>query len=59
MYTEKEVFELMCKAFDCGFKKYDVVEAGLEGKETETEVSWILQKYSKSKSEEGENPDAL
>lgn len=55
MYTEKEVFDLMCKAFECGFKKHDSVEAGLEGKETEIEVSWILQGYTKSKNESPNN----
>ena len=30
-----------------GFKKADVVEAGLEGKETEEECRWILAKHIK------------
>jgi hypothetical protein len=48
MYSEKEVFDLMCKAFESGFKKYDVVEAGLESLETDIECNWILKKYGKS-----------
>jgi hypothetical protein len=44
MYSEEEVFSLMCKAFEAGYKKYDVVEAGLEGLETEIECNWILKK---------------
>jgi hypothetical protein len=48
MYSEEEVFGLMCKAFEAGFKKYDVVEAGLEGLETDIECNWILKKYGKN-----------
>ena len=44
MYSEEEVFSLMCKAFEAGYKKYDVVEAGLEGLETEIECNWLLKK---------------
>jgi hypothetical protein len=47
MYSKEEVLQLMCKAFEVGFKKYDVVEAGLEGLETEIECNWILKKYGK------------
>ena len=39
---KKQVFELMKQAFEAGFKKADTVEAGLEPKETEQEVTWIL-----------------
>ena len=46
-FSEKEVFELMCKAFEAGYKKYEVVEAGLEGLEAETECNWIFEKYNK------------
>jgi hypothetical protein len=48
MYSEEEVLKLMCKAFEAGYKKYDVVEAGLEGLETEIECNWILKKYGKN-----------
>lgn len=44
-YTRDEVYGLMCKAFEHGFKKYDVVDAGLESKETDIECAWILHKY--------------
>ena len=44
-YSKKQVFELMKQAFEAGFKKADIVEAGLEPKETEQEVNWILTKY--------------
>ena len=46
-FSKDEVLELMCKAFEAGFKKYDVVEAGLEGLETEIECNWIFEKYNK------------
>ena len=48
-FTEKEVFELMIQAFNAGFNKYESVEAGLEGKETDLECANILTKYVKSK----------
>ena len=48
MYSEKEVFDLMYKAFEAGYKKYEVVEAGLEGLETDVECNWILKKYGKN-----------
>lgn len=48
MYSEEEVYELMIKAFNAGFNKYESVEAGLEGKETDLECANILTKYIKS-----------
>lgn len=48
MYIEEEVFELIRKAFEAGYKKYEVVEAGLEGLETDVECNWILKKYGKN-----------
>ena len=45
MYNYNDVLILMKLAFEQGFKKADVVEAGLEGKETEEECKWILAKY--------------
>ena len=47
-YSKKEVFELIRKAFEAGYKKYEVVEAGLEGLETDVECNWILKKYGKN-----------
>ena len=47
MYIEEEVKHLMTLAFEQGFKKADVVEAGLEAKETDTEVNWIFLKHKK------------
>lgn len=44
-FTRKQVIELMTKAFETGYKQYEYVEAGLEGKETEQYVYWILLKY--------------
>ena len=44
-YSAQQVLELMKQAFEAGFKKADIVEAGLEPKETEQEVNWILLKY--------------
>lgn len=46
-FVKDEVLELMCKAFEAGYKKYEVVEAGLEGLETEIECNWIFEKYNK------------
>ena len=46
-FSKEEVLELMYEAFRAGFKKYDVVEAGLEGLETEIECNWIFEKYNK------------
>ena len=45
MYSKQQTFELMKQAFEAGFKKADIVEAGLEPKETEQEVNWILTKF--------------
>ena len=45
MYSYEETLKLMKLAFEQGFKKADVVEAGLEGKETEEECRWILAKH--------------
>ena len=45
MYSKQQVIELMKQAFEAGFKKADIVEAGLESKETEQEINWILLKY--------------
>ena len=45
MYSKQQTFELMKQAFEAGFKKADTVEAGLEPKETEQEVTWILTKF--------------
>ena len=46
-YDISEVLHLMTLAFEQGFKKADIVEAGLEAKETDTEVNWIFLKYKK------------
>ena len=45
MYSYEETLKLMKLAFEQGFKKADVVETGLEGKETEEECRWILAKH--------------
>lgn len=44
-HTEKQTLELMRQAFEAGFKQADFVEAGLEGKETESIVHWIYLKH--------------
>jgi hypothetical protein len=49
MYNTDDVKYLMTLAFEQGYKKADVVDAGLEGKETDTEVNWIFLKYNKLK----------
>lgn len=48
LYTKEEVFDLMYKAFEAGYKKYEIVEAGLEGLEIDIECNWILKKYGKN-----------
>jgi hypothetical protein len=48
-FDEDEVLFLMKKAYDQAFRKYDVVEAGLEGREDDIECAWILGKYIKEK----------
>ena len=45
-YSKQQVLELMKQAFEAGFKKADTVEAGLEPKETEQEINWILLKQN-------------
>ena len=44
-YTKEEVLQLMYQAFESGFKKYEVVDAGLESIETKEECGWILRRY--------------
>ena len=44
-YTKEEVLQLMYQAFESGFKKYEVVDAGLESMETKEECGWILRRY--------------
>lgn len=46
-YTQQEVLQLMYQAFESGFKKYEVVDAGLESIETKEECGWILRRYDK------------
>ena len=46
MYSYDETLNLKKLDFEQGFKKADVVETGLEGKETEEECRWILAKHS-------------
>ena len=48
VYTKQEVYDLMCKAFIAGYRKFELVEAGLEGMELETEVNWILAKFQQT-----------
>jgi hypothetical protein len=44
-YTRDEVHALMCKAFIAGWKKADIIKAGLEALDTEVECVWILTRY--------------
>lgn len=44
-YSRDQVHKLMCKSFEAGYKKHDVVEAGLEHLDTEVECSWILTRF--------------
>lgn len=47
-YTQEEVLQLMYQAFESGFMKYEVVDAGLESMETKEECGWILRRYDNS-----------
>ena len=44
LFTESQVLEYGEKCFESGFAKCDIVEAGLEAKETDIEINWILIK---------------
>jgi len=44
LFTEKQVLEYGENCFEAGFAKCDIVEAGLEAKETDIEINWILIK---------------
>ena len=47
MFTESQVLEYGEQCFEAGFAKCDIVEAGLEPKETDIEINWILIKLMK------------
>jgi hypothetical protein len=49
--TNVDILELMRRAYNAGYNQYNIVEAGLEGKDTETNVRWILTKYETEKLE--------
>ena len=40
-----KVLQLMTLAFEAGFKQASIVEAGLEGTETDILVNWIYVKH--------------
>ena len=44
LFTESQVLEYGENCFEAGFAKCDIVEAGLEAKETDIEINWILIK---------------
>lgn len=44
LFTESQVLEYGAECFEAGFAKCDIVEAGLESKETDIEINWILIK---------------
>ena len=44
LFTESQVLEYGENCFEAGFAKCDLVEAGLEAKETDIEINWILIK---------------
>ena len=44
LFTEAQVLEYGENCFEAGFAKCDIVEAGLEAKETDIEINWILIK---------------
>ena len=47
MFTESQVLEYGEQCFEAGFAKCDIVEAGLEPKQTDIEINWILIKLMK------------
>jgi tRNA/tmRNA/rRNA uracil-C5-methylase (TrmA/RlmC/RlmD family) len=49
--TKADILELMRRAYNAGYNQYNIVEAGLEGKDTEENVRWILTKYQSEKLE--------
>ena len=44
LFTESQVLKYGENCFEAGFAKCDIVEAGLEAKETDIEINWILIK---------------
>ena len=44
LFTETQVLEYGENCFEAGFAKCDIVEAGLEAKETDVEINWMLIK---------------
>ena len=44
LFTESQILEYGENCFEAGFAKCDIVEAGLEAKETDIEINWILIK---------------
>ena len=44
LFNESQVLEYGENCFEAGFAKCDIVEAGLEAKETDIEINWILIK---------------
>ena len=44
LFTESQVLEYGENCFEAGFAKCDIVEAGVEAKETDIEINWILIK---------------
>jgi len=46
-YTKEDVLYLMTEAYNTGFKQADFVEAGLESKDVEGDIRWILNKFEK------------
>ena len=44
LFTETQVLEYGAECFEAGFAKFDIIEAGLEAKETDIEINWILIK---------------
>jgi len=49
--TKVDILELMRRAYNAGYNQYNIVEAGLEGKDTEENIRWILSKYQSEKLE--------
>ena len=43
--TEKELLRLLIKAYNSGFNKFEIVEAGLDSNDPQTECLYIISKY--------------
>lgn len=48
-FTYDELFELLKHVYQEGYSQADIVEAGLESYNPDTEVNWIIKKLNNKK----------